>query len=94
MDEVAKYFVASPEATKGLVDLIERYPDRFCLALMQPRLRISPSIEGFLSIRAFVESTRGGNLRKVRLRNYERSSMKHAARFEMGERSRARRSSN
>jgi hypothetical protein len=28
-DEVAKYFVAGPEATKGLADLIEGYPDRF-----------------------------------------------------------------
>jgi hypothetical protein len=28
-DEVAKYFVANPEATKGLADLVQRYPDRF-----------------------------------------------------------------
>jgi hypothetical protein len=28
-DEIAKYFVTSPEATKGLADLIQRYPDRF-----------------------------------------------------------------
>jgi predicted TIM-barrel fold metal-dependent hydrolase len=28
-DEVAKYFVANPEATNELADLIERYPDRF-----------------------------------------------------------------
>ena len=28
-DEVAKYFVATPEATKIAADLINRYPDRF-----------------------------------------------------------------
>jgi hypothetical protein len=28
-DEVAKYFVASPEATKITADLLNRYPDRF-----------------------------------------------------------------
>lgn len=28
-DEVAKYFVVSPEATKTLADLMQRYPDRF-----------------------------------------------------------------
>lgn len=28
-DEVAKYFVATPEATKTAADLINRYPDRF-----------------------------------------------------------------
>jgi hypothetical protein len=28
-DEVAKYIVASPEATKTMADLMQRYPDRF-----------------------------------------------------------------
>jgi hypothetical protein len=28
-DEVAKYFVASPEATRAIAALMQRYPDRF-----------------------------------------------------------------
>jgi hypothetical protein len=28
-DEVAKYFVASPDATQTMADLMRRYPDRF-----------------------------------------------------------------
>jgi hypothetical protein len=43
-DEVAKYIVASPEATKTMADLIQRFPDRFCSAPMRPHPPISPGI--------------------------------------------------
>jgi hypothetical protein len=72
-DEVAKYFVASPEATKGLVDLIERYPDRFLFgtdAAAPPDQ--SKYLKVFYQYEPLWKALDAETSRKVRLRNYER----------------------
>src|SRR6266567_1471385 len=72
-DEVAKYFVASPEATKGLVDLIERYPDRFLFgtdAAAPPNQ--SKYLKVFYQYEPLWKALDAETSRKVRLRNYER----------------------
>ena len=72
-DEVAKYFVASPEATKGLADLIERYPDRFLFGsdAAAPVDR-SKYLKVFYQYEPLWQSLDEGTSRKVRLQNYER----------------------
>jgi len=72
-DEVAKYFVASPEATKGLVDLIERYPDRFLFGTdaAEPPDQ-SKYLKVFYQYEALWKALNAETSRKVRFRNYER----------------------
>ncbi len=72
-DEVAKYFVASPEATKGLVDLIERYPDRFLFGTDAPAPPDqSKYLKVFYQYEPLWKALDAETSRKVRLRNYER----------------------
>jgi predicted TIM-barrel fold metal-dependent hydrolase len=72
-DEVAKYFVASPEATKGLANLIQRYPDRFLFGsdAAAPVDR-SKYLKVFYQYEPLWKSLDEETSRKVRLRNYER----------------------
>jgi hypothetical protein len=72
-DEVAKYFVASPEATKGLADLIERYPDRFLFGsdAAAPADQ-SKYLKVFYQYEPLWKALDAETSRKVRLRNYER----------------------
>jgi predicted TIM-barrel fold metal-dependent hydrolase len=72
-DEVAKYFVASPEATKGLADLIERYPDRFLFGsdAAEPADQ-SKYLKVFYQYEPLWKALDAETSRKVRLRNYER----------------------
>ena len=72
-DEVAKYFVASPEATKGLADLMQRYPDRFLFGSDSA----APSdqskyLKVFSQYEPLWKSLDAETSRKVRLQNYER----------------------
>jgi len=72
-DEVAKYFVASPEATKGLVDLIERYPDRFLFGTDRAAPPDQPNyLKVFYQYEPLWKALDAETSRKVRLRNYER----------------------
>jgi Amidohydrolase len=71
-DEVAKYFVASPEATKGLADLMQRYPDRFLFGSDSA----APSdqskyLKVFNQYEPLWKSLDAETSRKVRLQNYE-----------------------
>jgi len=91
-NEVAEYFVASPEATKGLADLITRYPDRFLFGsdAAAPADQ-SKYLKAFLSIHAFVESTRRGNVKEspfAQLRTNLRWSARQSSK--LGECSRAK----
>jgi hypothetical protein len=72
-DEVAKYFVASEEATKGLSDLIERYPDRFLFGTdsVAPTDQ-SKYLKVFYQYEPLWKSLDAETSRKVRLQNYER----------------------
>jgi hypothetical protein len=72
-DEVAKYFVPSPEATKSLADLIERYPDRFLFGTdaVAPADQ-SKYLKVFYQYEPLWKSLDAETSRKVRLRNYER----------------------
>jgi len=72
-DEVAKYFVASPEATRGLADLIERYPDRFLFGsdAAAPADQ-SRYLKVFYQYEPLWNALDTETSRKVRLRNYER----------------------
>ena len=71
-DEVAKYIVASPEATKIMAGLTERYPDRFLFGTDE----VAPSSESNY-LRVFRQYTRLWNVltpstsEKVRKTNYE-----------------------
>ena len=72
-DEVAKYFLATPAATKQLADLIERYPDRFLFGTDAA----APSDQSkyakvFNQYEPLWTSLDAGTSRKVRLQNYER----------------------
>jgi hypothetical protein len=71
-DEVAKYFVASPEATKQLADLIERYPDRFLFGSdgAAPADQ-SKYLKVFYQYDPLWKSLSAETSRKVRLANYE-----------------------
>ena len=71
-DEVAKYFVASPEATKRLADLMQRYPDRFLFGTdaAAPGDQ-SKYLKVFYQYKPLWKSLDAETSRKVRLRNYE-----------------------
>jgi hypothetical protein len=72
-DEVAKYFIASPEATRTLADLMQRFPDRFLFGTDAP----APADQARY-LRVFVlyeplwKALDADTSRKVRLQNYER----------------------
>jgi Amidohydrolase len=72
-DEVAKYFVASPEATRALVALMQRYPDRFLFgtdgAAPADRARY---LKVFQEYEPLWKSLDTETSRKVRLENYTR----------------------
>ena len=72
-DEVAKYVVASPEATKSMADLMERYPDRFLFGTDAA----APSdqsryLKVFYQYDPLWKSLDAETSRKVRLENYEK----------------------
>ena len=72
-DEVAKYFVASADATKGLADLMQSYPDRFLFGSDSA----APSdqskyLKVFNQYEPLWKSLDVETSRKVRLQNYER----------------------
>jgi hypothetical protein len=72
-DEVAKYFVAGPEATKGLADLMRRYPDRFLFGTdAAAPADQSEYLKVFHQYEPLWKSLDAETSRKVRLRNYER----------------------
>jgi hypothetical protein len=72
-DEVAKYIVATPEATRITADLIDRYPDRFLFGTDE----VAPADQSAYT-RIYYQYQPLWNLlapetsRKVRLTNYER----------------------
>jgi hypothetical protein len=72
-DEVAKYFVVSPEATKTLAALMQRYPDRFLFgtdgAAPSDQARY---LKVFQQYEPLWKSLDPETSRKVRLQNYER----------------------
>jgi len=72
-DEVAKYFVVSPEATKTLADLMRRYPDRFLFgsdgAAPADEARY---LKVFQQYEPLWKSLDPETSRKARLQNYER----------------------
>ena len=72
-DEVAKYVVSNPEATKTAADLINRYPDRFLFGTDE----VAPSnqskyLKVFLQYEPLWKLLEPVASRKVRLENYER----------------------
>lgn len=72
-DEVAKYIVASPEATKITADLIERYPDRFLFGTDE----VAPPDQSqymrvYFQYQPLWDLLNAETSRKVRLTNYER----------------------
>jgi phosphoserine phosphatase len=72
-DEVAKYIVASPEATKVTADLMQRYPDRFLFgtdAAAPTDKAIYTKV--FHQYEPLWKSLDAETSRKVRLQNYER----------------------
>jgi hypothetical protein len=72
-DEVAKYIVASPEATKTTADLMQRYPDRFLFGTDSPAPRDqSTYLKVFSMYQPLWNSLDAETSPKVRLRNYER----------------------
>ena len=72
-DEVAKYFVGSPEATAAIAALIQRYPDRFLFGTdaVAPADQ-SKYLEVFNQYQPLWNSLDTKTSRKVRLENYER----------------------
>jgi hypothetical protein len=72
-DEVAKYFVATPEATSAFAALIQRYPDRFLFGsdAVAPAEQ-SKYLMVFNQYRPLWNSLDAKASRKVRLENYER----------------------
>jgi predicted TIM-barrel fold metal-dependent hydrolase len=72
-DEVAKYIVASPEATKITAELIERYPDRFLFGTdgAAPSDQ-SKYLKVFYQYEPLWKSLDAETSRKIRLRNYVR----------------------
>ena len=72
-DEVAKYVMATPETTKAVADLINRYPDRFLFGTDE----VAPASEAaYLKVYAqyaplFAKLTPDASA-KLRLGNYER----------------------
>ena len=72
-DEVAKYIVASPEATKAMAALIERYPERFLFGTDSAApADQSGYLKVFYQYDPLWKSLHAETLRKVRLQNYER----------------------
>jgi predicted TIM-barrel fold metal-dependent hydrolase len=72
-DEVAKYFVSSPEATKGLADLMQRYPGRFLFGTDSAApTDQSKYLKVFDQYEPLWKLLDAETSRKVRLRNYER----------------------
>jgi hypothetical protein len=72
-DEVAKYIVASPEATKTISDLMQRYPDRFLFGTDAPApSEQSKYLKVFYQYKPLWKSLDPETSRKVRLQNYER----------------------
>lgn len=72
-DEVAKYFIASQEATRALAALMQRYPDRFLFGsdASAPSDR-SKYLKVFNQYAPLWNSLDGETSGKVRLHNYER----------------------
>jgi hypothetical protein len=72
-DEVAKYIVASPEATKIVADLMKRYPDRFLFGTdgVAPTDQ-SRYLKVFNQYEPLWRSLDPESSRKVRLGNYEK----------------------
>ena len=72
-DEVAKYFVGSPEATAATAALIQRYPDRFLFGTdaVAPADQ-SKYVEVFNQYQPLWNSLDAKTSRKVKLENYER----------------------
>jgi hypothetical protein len=72
-DEVAKYFVASPEATRSLADLMQRYPDRFLFGTdAAAPTDQSKYLAVFLQYEPLWRLLDTATSRKVRMLNYER----------------------
>src|SRR6266700_5417158 len=72
-DEVAKYIVASPESTRTMADLIQRYPDRFLFGTdAAAPADQSRYTKVFYQYDPLWKSLDPETSRKVRLRNYER----------------------
>jgi hypothetical protein len=73
-DEVAKYIVASPETTKTMADLMQRYSDRFLFGTdgAAPADQ-SKYLKVFYQYEPLWSSLDAETSRKVRLQNYERS---------------------
>jgi hypothetical protein len=72
-DEMAKYVVASPEATRITADLIERFPDRFLFGtdeVAPPNQKTYTRV--FLQYQPLWKDLNAEASRKVRLTNYER----------------------
>ena len=71
--EVAKYVVASPEATKTMADLIKHYPDRFLFGTDAAAPGDQPAyLKVFNQYAPLWKSLDEQTSRKVRLGNYER----------------------
>jgi predicted TIM-barrel fold metal-dependent hydrolase len=72
-DEVAKYLVSSPEATRVAAALIERYPDRFLFGTdaVGPT-SAAPWLETYNLYVPLWAALSPGARRKVRVQNYER----------------------
>jgi predicted TIM-barrel fold metal-dependent hydrolase len=72
-DEVAKYIVASPEATKTMADLMQRFPDRFLFGTdAAAPADQTKYTKVFHQYEPLWKSLDAETSRKVRLRNYER----------------------
>jgi Amidohydrolase len=72
-DEVAKYFVASPDATQNAADLMRRYPDRFLFGTdAAAPVNESQYTRVFLQYEPLWHTLDANTSRKVRLQNYER----------------------
>jgi Amidohydrolase len=72
-DEVAKYFVSSEDATKGLSELMRRYPDRFLFGTDSPApADQSKYLKVYYQYQLLWKALDPETSRKVRLQNYER----------------------
>jgi Amidohydrolase len=72
-DEVAKYFASSEGATKGLADLMQRYPNRFLFGSdAAAPANQSKYLKVFYQYEPLWNSLDAATSRKVRLLNYER----------------------
>jgi hypothetical protein len=72
-DEVAKYLVASPEATKTMAGMMQRYPDRFLFGTDGAApMDQSKYVKVFYQYEPLWKALDAETSRKVRLQNYER----------------------